>query len=166
MHFSWGKSLTSQVSQRPQHASVVIRSALQPGFLARKVNSRTAQPMKVRRSMAEVSVPPWPASRRRSRAPRVTQGSFMLRQKGEEDWESQDGGTVHGPRSPSAVMPHLPLGHNVPPLHSAQEKIEDKGSPAARREKSYCSSLNAMATEISILQAYHAANAFLSVRLP
>lgn len=68
--------------------------------------------------------------------------------------------------SPRAAMPLLPLGHNVPHLHSAQEKIEDEGSPAARREKSYCSSLNAMAIEISELQAYQAANAFLSVKLP
>lgn len=68
--------------------------------------------------------------------------------------------------SPRAVMPLLLLGHSVPHLHSAQEKIEDEGLPAARRKKSYCSSLNAVATEISKLQAYHAANAFLSVRLP
>lgn len=79
------RSLTSQVSQRPQHASVVTRSPLQPGFLARKVNSRTAQPTKVRRSMAEVlSVPPQLASSRRSREPRIAPWSFMLRQKGEK----------------------------------------------------------------------------------
>lgn len=78
-------SLTSQVSQRPQHASVVTRSPLQPGFLARKVNSRTAQPMKVRRSMAEVwSTTPQPASSRRSTAPRIWWWSFILRQKGEK----------------------------------------------------------------------------------
>ncbi|KAG7234120.1 hypothetical protein INR49_005784 [Caranx melampygus] len=46
-------SLTSQVSQRPQQASVVMCSPPQPGFLARKVNSRTAQPMKRRRLTAD-----------------------------------------------------------------------------------------------------------------
>lgn len=46
--------LTSQVSQRPQQASVVMCSAPQPGFLARKANSRTAQPTKRRRLAATV----------------------------------------------------------------------------------------------------------------
>ncbi len=45
--------LTSQVSQRPQQASVVMCKPPQPGFLARKVNSLTAQPMKRRRLTAD-----------------------------------------------------------------------------------------------------------------
>lgn len=45
--------LTSQVSQRPQQASVVMCRPPQPGFLARKVNSLTAQPMKRRRLTAD-----------------------------------------------------------------------------------------------------------------
>lgn len=45
--------LTSQVSQRPQQASVVMCRLPQPGFLARKVNSRTAQPVKRRRLMVD-----------------------------------------------------------------------------------------------------------------
>lgn len=45
--------LTSQVSQRPQQASVVMCSPPQPGFRARKVNSLTAQPMKRRRLTAD-----------------------------------------------------------------------------------------------------------------
>lgn len=99
-------NLTSQVSQRPQHASVVTRSPLQPGFLARKVNSRTAQPMKVRRSMAEVlSASPQLASGRRSRALRITQWSFMLRQK-REKWRAS---TDQKARSASAQA-ELQLG--------------------------------------------------------
>lgn len=39
-------SVTSQVWHRPQQASVVMRSPLQPGFWATKENSRTAQPRK------------------------------------------------------------------------------------------------------------------------
>lgn len=96
------RSLTSQVSQRPQHASVVTRSPLQPGFLARKVNSRTAQPTKVRRSMAEVlSVLPQLASSRRSREPRIAPWSFMLRQKGEKR-RVRRASTVQEARSGSA----------------------------------------------------------------
>lgn len=45
--------LTSQVSQRPQQASVVMCRPPQPGFLARKVNSRTAQPVKRSRLTAD-----------------------------------------------------------------------------------------------------------------
>lgn len=36
--------VTSHVWQRPQQASVVMRSPLQPGLWATKENSRTAQP--------------------------------------------------------------------------------------------------------------------------
>lgn len=85
-------SLTSQVSQRPQQASVVTLSPRQPGFLARKVNSRTAQPTNVRRSMAEALVAaPQPDSSRTRRAPRIRQWSFMLKAEGRggEAWESQ-----------------------------------------------------------------------------
>lgn len=42
----WYTTVTSQVWQRPQQASVVMRSPLQPGFWATKENSRTAQPRK------------------------------------------------------------------------------------------------------------------------
>lgn len=42
----WYTNVTSQVWQRPQQASVVMRSPLQPGFWATKENSRTAQPLK------------------------------------------------------------------------------------------------------------------------
>lgn len=38
--------VTSHVWQRPQQASVVMRSVLQPGLWATKENSRTAQPRK------------------------------------------------------------------------------------------------------------------------
>ena len=73
----WG--LTSQVSQRPQQASVVIRRPLQPGFLARKVNSLTAQPTNVRRSPLEVlTTQPQPARSRRAVGPRIRHTSLML----------------------------------------------------------------------------------------
>lgn len=84
---SLGHSLTSQVSQRPQQASVVTLSPRQPGFLARKVNSLTAQPTNVRRSMAEALVgAPRPDSSRTRRAPRVRQWNCMLMAEGEEGW--------------------------------------------------------------------------------
>lgn len=71
--------LTSQVSQRPQQASVVIRRPLQPGFLARKVNSLTAQPTKVRTFPLEVlRTQQQPARRRRAMGPRNRYASFML----------------------------------------------------------------------------------------
>ena len=71
--------LTSQVSQRPQQASVVIRRPLQPGFLARKVNSLTAQPTNVRRFSLEVLMTqPQPARSRRVMGPRKRYTSLML----------------------------------------------------------------------------------------
>lgn len=74
-----GLGLTSQVSQRPQQASVVIRRPLQPGFLARKVNSLTAQPTKVCRFPLEgLRAQLQPARRRRTTGPRRRYASFML----------------------------------------------------------------------------------------
>lgn len=71
--------LTSQVSQRPQQASVVIRRPLQPGFLARKVNSLTAQPTNVCRFPPEVlRTQPQPARRRRAAGPRKRYASLIL----------------------------------------------------------------------------------------
>lgn len=82
---SLGDSLTSQVSQRPQQASVVTLRPRQPGFLARKVNSLTAQPTNVRSSKAEALVAaPRPHSSRTGRAPRSRLCSFMLKQEGQE----------------------------------------------------------------------------------
>lgn len=58
---------------------MVIRRPLQPGFLARKVNSLTAQPTKVRRFPLEVlRTQQQPARRRRAMGPRKRHASFML----------------------------------------------------------------------------------------
>lgn len=92
--------LTSQVLQRPQQASVVIRSPLQPGFLARKVNSLTAQPTKVCRLPLEVlRAESRPPRRRRVMAPRTRYASFMLfpRRERKQNWTypSARHGAVH-----------------------------------------------------------------------
>ena len=58
---------------------MVIRSPLQPGFLARNVNSLTAQPTKVCRFPLEVlRTESQPPRRRRTVAPRTRYASFML----------------------------------------------------------------------------------------
>lgn len=58
---------------------MVIRRPLQPGFLARKVNSLTAQPTKVCRFSLEVlRTQQQPARRRRTMGPRNRYASFML----------------------------------------------------------------------------------------
>lgn len=90
--------LTSQVSQRPQQASVVIRRPLQPGFLATNVNSRTAQPTKVPRFPPEVlRTQQQPARRRRAMGPRKRYASFMLFcQRGKGKSSLTDPAALHG----------------------------------------------------------------------